>query len=92
MSPCEKLNSKLGSFREEEIRRGLRTLRGPRHHSALTWEIGGSARLEPNARPADGLVPGCTRVQIGDIKRAKLKVLHDFGRDLMIVYLECADR
>jgi hypothetical protein len=42
------LNSKLGSFREEEIRRGLRTLRGPRHHSAFTSEISGSANLEPH--------------------------------------------
>jgi hypothetical protein len=92
MSPSEKLNSKLGSFREEEIRRGLRTLRGPRHHSAFTSEISGSANLEPHDPPADRLLPRCTRVQVVDIKRAKLAVLHNFGRGVWIAYVECGGR
>jgi hypothetical protein len=79
MSPSEKLNSKLGSFREEEIRRGLRTLREPRHHSPFTSEIGRSANLEPHDSRPIALLPRCTRVQIVDIKRAKLAVLHNFG-------------
>ena len=69
----------MAEFGEEQIRRGLRTLREPRHHSALTLEIGVSARLDLTTAPAEAYRLDVPRVQIVDLKRAKFKLLHDFS-------------
>ena len=53
-SPSEKLNSKWGSFREEEIRRGLRTLREPVIILRSPWRSAAPRVSNLTTAPANG--------------------------------------